>query len=265
VSNGQWIGGDPAVGKILELHVKSYAGTDQSLNPVDYEPARTGKPEGKKMIPLWMDRNNPADMDKLKTARRREFEFGRFAGTDQDPWTIRADNGIAYNMDPRRISGAPQLANGPSDAGYEGQGTTEIWKLTGAGSWSHPIHVHFEEGVILRRGGLPPPEWEKWARKDVYRVGTEADSTSTVEFAIHFREFAGTYMEHCHNTQHEDNAMLLRWDIEHPGQFMVMPTPLPSWEGVQYARSVGTPTFRSGAGFGLSALAPVGTAPPPDH
>ena len=28
--------------------------------------------------------------------------------------------------------------------------------------------------------------------------------------AIRFREFAGTYMEHCHNTQHEDHAMLLR-------------------------------------------------------
>jgi hypothetical protein len=40
--------------------------------------------------------------------------------------------------------------------------------------------------------------------------------------------------------------MLLRWDIEHPGQFLVMPTPLPTWEGVEYVRSVGVPTFRTG-------------------
>jgi hypothetical protein len=73
------------------------------------------------------------------------------------------------------------------------------------------------------------------------------DSSGSVEFAIHFREFAGTYMEHCHNTQHEDNSMLLRWDIEYPGQFQVMPTPLPTWDGVEYAPPVGIPTFRTGA------------------
>jgi manganese oxidase len=77
--------------------------------------------------------------------------------------------------------------------------------------------------------------------------------------AIHFREFAGTYMEHCHNTQHEDNSMLLRWDIEKPGQFKLMPTPLPTWEGVEYVDSAALPTFRSGEGYGLAkaATAPV--------
>lgn len=39
--------------------------------------------------------------------------------------------------------------------------------------------------------------------------------------------------------------MLLRWDIEHPGQFQVMPTPLPGWDGVHYMASVGLPTFRT--------------------
>ena len=68
--------------------------------------------------------------------------------------------------------------------------------------------------------------------------------------AINVREFAGTYMEHCHNTQHEDNSMLLRWDIEKPGQFQLMPTPLPSWDGVRYVNSAALPTFRNGDGFG---------------
>lgn len=77
----------------------------------------------------------------------------------------------------------------------------------------------------------------KWARKDVYRIGSEPDSSEEVEMAIRFREFAGTYMEHCHNTQHEDSSMLLRWDLEHPGQFQVMPTPLPGWDGVRYMAS----------------------------
>jgi hypothetical protein len=68
--------------------------------------------------------------------------------------------------------------------------------------------------------------------------------------AIRFREFAGTFMEHCHNTQHEDHAMLLRWDIEHPGQTKLMPAPIPTWDGVEYVDSAALPTFRTGDGFG---------------
>ena len=30
---------------------------------------------------------------------------------------------------------------------------------------------------------------------------------------MQFRDWGGMYMEHCHNTVHEDNAMLTRWDI----------------------------------------------------
>jgi FtsP/CotA-like multicopper oxidase with cupredoxin domain len=248
----RWKDGDPAVGKVLEMVVRAYEGTDLSMNPADYEPAKSGKPAGLKMVPLWLDRANPNLLQTLANARRREFVFGRSSGTDELPWTVQTDGGAAYNADPRRISAAPQLATGPTDAGFSGEGTIEVWKVKTGGGWSHPVHVHFEEGIILRRGGKAPPEWEKWARKDVYRIGGEKESTSEVEFAIKFREFAGTYVEHCHNTQHEDTSMLLRWDIEKPGQLLVMPTPLPSWEGVEYAPSVGIPSFRSGSGFGVS-------------
>jgi FtsP/CotA-like multicopper oxidase with cupredoxin domain len=248
----QWDGGDPTVGKIMQLNVKAYAGVDQSMDPYEFEPPKPGKPAGKTMIPLWLDRTNPADMATLTNAIHRDFDFGRFAGTDAAPWTIKTDGGIAYNMDPRRLSAGNQLANGPTDAGSTGAGTLQVWKLTSGGGWSHPVHVHFEEGIVLARNGLPPPEWEKWARKDVYRIGGGEENSLSIEFAIHFREFAGTYMEHCHNTQHEDNSMLLRWDIEFPGQFQVMATPMPTWDGVEYAPSVGIPTFRTGDGLGFS-------------
>ena len=181
-------------------------------------------------------------------ARHREFIFGRSDGTDEAPWTIKTDGGFGYNMDPRRISAAPQLATGPTDAGFSGDGTLEVWKIKNGGNgWNHPVHVHFEEGIVLSRDGKAPPEWEKWARKDVYRIGEGIDSSVDVEMAIRFREFAGTYMEHCHNTQHEDTSMLLRWDVEHPGQFQLMPTPLPGWDGVTYVNSAALPTFRTGA------------------
>ncbi|TDF86247.1 Ig-like domain-containing protein [Pseudomonas sp. H9] len=241
----RWRDGDPVVGKFLQFNVKPYSGTDQSMDPVAYEPAKPGKAAGKKMIPLTIDRNDQAMLAKLKQVRHRSFEFGRSDGTDTAPWTIKTDGGFGYSMDPRRITAAPQLATGPTDAGYAGDGTLEVWKIKNGGNgWSHPVHVHFEEGVILNRDGKAPPEWEKWARKDLYRVGPEVDSSEEVEMAIRFREFAGTFMEHCHNTQHEDNSMLLRFDLEHPGQFELMPSPMPTWDGVTYISSAALPGFR---------------------
>jgi len=247
----EWDKGDPVVGKFMQLLVQPYSGQDLSMDPTAYEPAKPGKAEGLKMIPLTIDRTAQADQDKVKVARHREFIFGRSDGTDTAPWTIKTDGGFGYSMDPRRITAAAQLASEATDGGFSGDGTLEVWKIKNGGNgWSHPVHVHFEEGVVLSRDGKAPPEWEKWARKDVYRIGPGIDSSEEVEMAIRFREFAGTYMEHCHNTQHEDSSMLLRWDIEHPGQFQVMPTPLPGWDGVQYVASVGLPTFRSSSGTG---------------
>jgi hypothetical protein len=44
--------------------------------------------------------------------------------------------------------------------------------------------------------------------------------------------------------------MLLRWDIENPGQVKLMPTPMPTWDGVSYVDSVALPTFREGDAVG---------------
>ena len=246
-----WDKGDPAIGKVLQLNVKPYTGQDLAMDPAAYEPAKPGKAEGLVMIPLKIHRDNAADKALLAKARHRTFIFGRSDGTDQAPWTVKTDGGFGFHMDPRRLNASTQLNSGPTDAGAAGFGTLEVWNIKAGGTgWSHPVHVHFEEGIILSRGGKAPPEWEKWARKDVYRIGSEKDGLDSVEMAINFREFAGTYMEHCHNTQHEDNSMLLRWDIEKPGQFQLMPTPLPSWDGVRYVNSAALPTFRTGDGFG---------------
>ncbi len=244
----EWRNGDPAVGKFFELRVVDYAGVDQSMNPADYLPG------GLAMIPLKINRDDPAVQAQLANVNHRTFTFGRSNGTDGKPWTIKTDGGTGFNMDPRRISAAPQLSTGPTLGGTpDGDGTWEVWSIENGGQgWSHPVHVHFEEGIILRRGGNPPPEWEKWSRKDMYRIGPHEDSTASVEIAIQFREFAGTYMEHCHNTQHEDNAMLLRYDIEHPGQLELMPAPIPTWDGVEYVDSAALPTFRTGDGTGIS-------------
>ncbi|MEI7997834.1 MAG: multicopper oxidase domain-containing protein, partial [Methylococcaceae bacterium] len=222
----------PVVGKFLEFRVQPYSGTDLSMNPADYV-------EGKKsMIPL----NKPTTAE-LTAAVQRTFDFGQSNGTDTTPWTIKTDGAAGGGLaaDEHRVSAAPELPNTPN-----GLGKVEIWHITGAGGWTHPVHVHFEEGQILKRGGVAPPIWEKYARKDVYRVGGIVDSTLSVDIAIRFREFAGTYVEHCHNTQHEDHAMLLRWDLEHPGQTVRMATPMPDWNGVQWDPSIRLPTVKTG-------------------
>jgi len=223
-----WVNGDPVVGKFLEFRVVSYDGEDKSMDPADFV---AGKDT---LIPLRM----PTE-EELANALHRSFEFEK-QPTDNKPWVIETDGGKGFGMDPRRVSAAPS----------KNSGGLEVWRLINSGTWSHPIHIHFEEGIILRRNGLPPPEHEKWARKDVYRLGPQPDSGDLVEIALRFREFAGTYMEHCHNTQHEDHAMLLRWDIENPGQVKLMPTPLPTWDGVSYVDSVALPTARTGDAVG---------------
>ena len=70
-----------------------------------------------------------------RSARERAWEFDYDGGL----WTI---NGKVF--DPNRI-----------DAGIE-QGTAEIWIFrNGGNTWSHPIHSHFTEFLILEVNGRP--------------------------------------------------------------------------------------------------------------
>jgi FtsP/CotA-like multicopper oxidase with cupredoxin domain len=233
---------DPAVGKFMEIRVHEYNGTDLSMNPADYVEGK------KKMIPL------PGfTPQELANAKERTFSFNR--GGDVAPWTISTDGGASYNATSveglfDRISAAPEKES------------VEIWHIkNGGGGWSHPVHVHFEEGQILQRGGKAPPMWEKGARKDMYRIGPLPTSTDSVDLAIRVRDFLGTYVEHCHNTTHEDHAMLLRWDSQNPGQTVAIRTPYPGWDGVNYVDSNTTdvPTYKTGkqTDFLTKVAAPV--------
>ena len=222
---------DPCVARFLEFRVQEYTGQDLSMNPAHYVEGNGLGPNGTDQMMIPLPTFTQAELD---NAIHRTFDFDRSSSTDSRPWTIKTDGGSAFSMDPRRLSASVT------------KDRVEIWHFKGNGGWSHPIHVHFEEGRILKRGGGIPPEWEKWARKDIFRIGRMNDSTESVVIAIRFREFLGTFMEHCHNTQHEDHAMLLRWDVENPGQWLVLPTPMPTWDGVGYAETYAIPSFRTG-------------------
>ena len=91
------------------------------------------------------------------------------------------------------------------------KGTAERWilrnKLPLAG-WVHPVHIHFEEFRVLSRNGAPPSPLES-GRKDVITLPGDNE----IELFMRFRDFTGKYMIHCHNMNHEDNFMLVRWDV----------------------------------------------------
>jgi len=126
-------------------------------------------------------------------------------------------------MDPHRISAIEK-------------GDLQVWTIKGTGGWTHPVHIHFEEGIILSRGGKAPPEWEKWAKKDMYRIGPENDSTGIMEIAYRSRDFLGEYVQYFHNTMHEDHSMLLRWDSVKQGAAL-LDTPMPTFDGVRFEPS----------------------------
>jgi FtsP/CotA-like multicopper oxidase with cupredoxin domain len=94
------------------------------------------------------------------------------------------------------------------------QGTTEEWLLNNniASGWTHPVHIHFEEFRTLKRfvNGVEVPVPPLMSgRKDVSRL--EAGQGSLIK--MQFRDYSGRYLIHCHNMGHEDNFMMVRWDI----------------------------------------------------
>jgi FtsP/CotA-like multicopper oxidase with cupredoxin domain len=198
---------DPAVGRFLRFNIIGPPPQqDQSVN-TDTTPVA--------LIP------NPT----LPTVvRRRTFEFDDNGDQNQnDPittytgtgrWGIRTDNGDGDNgtlkADYGRISSQPGFA------------TCEEWTLHGGSGWDHPIHIHFEEGQIQSRDGNKPSPAES-GRKDVYRLRPNG----TVVIRMQFRDWGGMFMEHCHNTMHEDNAMLLRWDLDTGSTPFLSPLPTP--------------------------------------
>jgi FtsP/CotA-like multicopper oxidase with cupredoxin domain len=156
------------------------------------------------------------DMGLVRTQRTFEFDY------DGGLWTI---NGKVF--DPNRI-----------DAGIE-QGSAEIWTFRNMGNdWSHPIHSHFTEYILLEVNGRPVRrnDIEEGPRQltetygvrnrrplRVFMGGPRRDVATLLpgdEMKIYMRwnDFLGKHVMHCHNVVHEDHSMMIRWDIVPPGQ-----------------------------------------------
>jgi len=137
--------------------------------------------------------------DKTETPRiRRTFKFQRFNGM----WTI---NDQFMNCDERRFRIK--------------KNSVEHWVLMNlSGDWEHPIHIHLEEHQILTRQ-LQPVSPVEVSRKDVSRL----QRNEHVQLFFRFRDFTGKYPLHCHNTVHEDHAMMLLWEVQDDGDAKLVP------------------------------------------
>ena len=220
---------DPAVGGILQFRV---VGSVQSVDVPGVTLFSTSPDPS--VVPAVLTQQIPI----VTPVRERIVQWGRSGNGDSRgpngqcipdcpdtasfPWTVQVNNGQPHSMNANRI----QLE-------YPKAGDIEHWTyINGGGGWDHPIHLHFEEGITMNRGSDPIPATENLVRKDVWRLRPSGQ----VQFQIQFGEYGGSYVNHCHNTVHEDFALLMRIQllsgVAGSPQTMVTPTPNPTPDGV---------------------------------
>jgi FtsP/CotA-like multicopper oxidase with cupredoxin domain len=85
----------------------------------------------------------------------------------------------------------------------------ERWQIVNYTDEFHPIHVHGIQFQVLDRNGnrdLAPID-KGW--KDTVLV----NPNETVNVLIRFDNYAGIYLLHCHNLEHEDDGMMLNLQV----------------------------------------------------
>jgi spore coat protein A len=130
--------------------------------------------------------------------RTRTFTFGpRPELKSHFPPIYWAINGSRF--DPEHAQATPRL------------GDVEIWRFVYEKSpWrqTHPPHIHLVNFQILDRDGQAPRDHERgW--KDTLRL----DSGDDVRVIMRFDGYRGRYLMHCHNLEHEDYVMMMRFDV----------------------------------------------------
>lgn len=137
----------------------------------------------------------PISAAELDRAVRRSFDFDE----DHGVWVI--NDRIAGDL--RRPMARPTLGRG------------EIWRLKNDDDrWWHPIHIHSDYFRVLSRNGRTPPLHERdgMSKKDTILLRDD----ETVEIFVKFTDHPGPWVFHCHNLEHEDMAMMGRFDTVRP-------------------------------------------------
>jgi FtsP/CotA-like multicopper oxidase with cupredoxin domain len=226
---------DPVLGAMLQFRiVASVPSVDVPGYPLTT--ANSCGANDKSVVPLKLTDQIPI----VTPIRTRVVRFGRVQNGDSRdpvtgqctpdcsevvfnfPWTISVNGQASHSMNANRVSMV-----------YPKAGEIEHWTyINEGGGWDHPIHLHFEEGITMNRGSGVLPATEHLVRKDVWRLRPAGQ----VQFQVQFGEYGGSYVNHCHNTVHEDFALLMRIQllsgVAGSPQTAVTATPNPTPDGV---------------------------------
>ena len=143
---------------------------------------------------------SPAEFNEDNVSTTREMMLGNSTESSELPitWLL---NGYGFGDENATVK--PEL------------GSTEIWELNNPTFNSHPIHLHLVTFRVLGRGpdGTEPPAPNERGHKDTVRV----EPDETVRIITRFNGYTGEYPWHCHMLEHEDNAMMIRFEVV-PGE-----------------------------------------------
>ena len=88
------------------------------------------------------------------------------------------------------------------------RGRLELWEVRNASSEPHPFHVHATSFQVVSRTSGPLGAQDLGWKDTVLTWPGE-----TVTLAIRFEQYAGLYVLHCHNLEHEDAGMMLNLEV----------------------------------------------------
>jgi spore coat protein A len=135
--------------------------------------------------------------DLANHTRTLTFEETQVGDGPAYAWTI---NGQTF--DPDQPIAQPEL------------GDLEIWTLqhvpfpAAPVQEIHPVHIHLVNFRVLDRDGQPPAAYEAGWKDTVVLHPNER-----VRVIMRFEGYRGKYVIHCHNLEHEDHAMMARFDV----------------------------------------------------
>lgn len=99
----------------------------------------------------------------------------------------------------------------------------EKWTIRNLTADFHPMHTHEAQWQVLARNGNTnlPPNDKGWKDTVMLYPG------ETVEVLVKFTEYKGLYLFHCHNLEHEDDGMMLNFEIIDPIGIQQLGTEVP--------------------------------------
>jgi spore coat protein A len=168
------------VGSIVLLRNREGTGAADSI--MQFHITREEKDQS--AVPARLSDLRPPDLRAVTVRRDFDFRYQRSARV----WTI---NGKTF--DPGRMDAQPKL------------GSTEIWRLRS--DFNHPVHLHLAQFRVLSDGGRPDTSDAGWKDTLDLKPGKAA------EILVHFTDYRGRYVFHCHNLEHEDMMMMGNFEV----------------------------------------------------